>query len=225
MIWRKKDRLPAAGCNFGALITSIYWKTTLGGPEMKRVGFITLLLTIVITGLFSWPHGKASACSCAGGDAQERLERASAVFVGKVIEKGGRKAFEFGQLREYTFQVDQAWKGVDAGRMTIYSYDGPEASCGYAFEKGQTYLVYSYENKDKSLQTNLCSGNIPISQAGDELRQLGAGVAVDPDSGAEPGGESRSFFASSYVLGFGAAALIVILAAIVIWRRKNKGGF
>ncbi|CAM3954721.1 hypothetical protein COLU111180_16390 [Cohnella lubricantis] len=187
---------------------------------MKRTSLIMLMLLVVLSGIVSLPNGKASACSCVGGDAKERLERASAVFVGQVVDRGGRESFEHGDLREYTFRVEQAWKGVSGSPMTVYSYDNGEAACGYTFKEGETYLVFSYSNEEgDQLQTNLCSGNVPISEAGADLELLGAGIAIDHDTSAPIYGDSKS--SSSSLTLMGGAALILVILALIVWRRRS----
>ncbi|XID94864.1 hypothetical protein ACF3MZ_10245 [Paenibacillaceae bacterium WGS1546] len=145
---------------------------------MNRILAITLILAIVAGGLLV-PENRASACSCASRDAAAKLDISAAVFVGKVVGVGKAVQGKFGPLRPYTFEVDQAWKGVEEKRVTVYSNDGASASCGYSFVQGETYLVYAHQENDR-LQTGLCHGNRPIAEAGDELAQLGIGRDIKP---------------------------------------------
>lgn len=189
---------------------------------MKRILTAMIIILIIATGVVSFPGKKVFACSCVGGDAKEKLERSVAVFVGKVIDKGGTKKFQHGQLREYTFDVDRAWKGVNSSQMTIYSYDGSEASCGFEFEKGQSYLVYSYQDKDNTLQTNLCSGNILVSKATGDIEQLGSGTKISKDDDKEQN-HDRKFLFNNFLLG--GVILIVGLAFLIIWKYKKRNRF
>ncbi|WP_019636516.1 hypothetical protein [Paenibacillus fonticola] len=192
---------------------------------MKRLVSVTLLLLILVTGLVSFPVKKVFACSCVGGDAKEKLERSAVVFVGKVIKKGGTQNSQYGRLREYTFDVDRAWKGINDkdSRITIYSYDGGSESCGFQFDKNQTYLVYSYLAEDNSLQTNLCSGNIPISQAGDELKQLGTGTILSKNNVEETNHETNhdQNLSLIIILSIG-VSIIIALVVLFIWRSKKR---
>lgn len=186
---------------------------------MKRFILIILLFSIVVTGLILFSKSKVYACSCAGGDAKEKLERSTVVFVGKVIDKGGTKKFQHGRLREYTFEVDKAWKGDDEKHVTIYSYDGSSASCGYDFVTNQTYLVYSYQGNDNLIQTNLCSGNIPISQANEEIKQLGIGTVINKNI------DKVSIYDRDFSLNlilFSGSILIIVLTMLFIWRIKKR---
>ncbi|WP_158602137.1 hypothetical protein [Cohnella endophytica] len=189
---------------------------------MKRILLVMFSILFVVTGIVSYPANRASACSCVGGSAKDKLERSTVVFEGKVIKKGKTRQSQFGGLREYTFDVDKAWKGVQSSKVTIYSYDGSEASCGLQFNKGQSYLVYSYLDKDNSLQTNYCSGNIPISQAGDEINQLGLGTTVNKN--AEIQTESNQ--GPSYIVVVSVGIIIMLTITIFgIWRIKKRNKF
>lgn len=73
-----------------------------------------LVLLLVTSGLALFPGEKVYACSCAGSDAQERLKTYTTVFTGEVVRKGGSQIYRYNGVREYTFDVDSAWKGVSA---------------------------------------------------------------------------------------------------------------
>jgi hypothetical protein len=186
---------------------------------MKRWFSVFIVLGVLFMGLNTNVQ-VTYACSCVGGDALVKLNRSNAVFTGKVIEVGGTSKFDFGRLREYTFQVDQAWKGVTTNTVTIYSYDGSSASCGFSFTKGETYLVYTNEAQDGRLQTNLCNGNVMLSQAGEDLNLLGPATIrgeglTDSPQAAKGGGPAM-------LLWYG-----LIVAAIILlvwgWRIGKRG--
>lgn len=184
---------------------------------MKKVLAILLTLSITIVGLMIFPESKAYACSCASADAKGKLERSNVVFLGKVIDKGGTTKFDHGRLRKYSFEVDQAWKGTSEKRIIIYSYDGPGASCGFEFEKEQVYLVYSYKGDNNLLQTNLCSGNLVLSQATDDLQQLGNGTKIN-DSGEDNLNEGVQFNSINFEI-FG---IITVVAIVFLFIYKVK---
>jgi hypothetical protein len=185
---------------------------------MKRFVSVLLLLSIVTAGLIAFPNSKVYACSCVSGDAKEKLERSKVVFIGKVKDKGGTKKFQHGRLREYTFEVDRAWKGVNDKQITIYSYDGSSASCGFEFIKNQTYLVYSYQGSDNLIETNLCSGNLLLSQADDELKQLGTGTIIEQNLDTVTIKERNSF----NLILFSGATLFIVIVVLLIWRNKRR---
>jgi Tissue inhibitor of metalloproteinase. len=189
---------------------------------MKRVVSVVLLAVLVLTGLMAFPEREASACSCAASGPKEKLESYAAVFVGEVVDKGGTKRSQFGKLRKYTFEVKEAWKGVEKSPFSIYAYDGGEESCGYQFQVGQSYLVYSYQDKDGTLQTNLCSGNVLIDQADDDMKQLGMGTTIEANEGIGSKTKDRNL---SLYYGLGAILLLVGAAYVWYWRRRKKNRF
>jgi hypothetical protein len=144
---------------------------------MRKLLVALFVLFIITTGI-NLTDNEVYACSCAGGNITEKLERSDAVFTGRVIEIGGTKNGDIGKLRKYTFEVDQAWKGQITKNTSIYSYDGGEASCGYKFKDNESYLVYSYLGTDGELETNFCTGNTEYQKAKSELGLLGQEIEV-----------------------------------------------
>lgn len=98
--------------------------------------------------------------------------------------------------------------------------DGGSASCGIQFEKNQSYLIFAYQNVlDHKLHTNLCSGNVPIEQAGDDLKLLGAGKIVNKeDFGETNNGRSEYYL----LILYGGVILLAALAIVWIWKRKKR---
>ncbi|WFR64963.1 hypothetical protein P9222_13605 [Paenibacillus amylolyticus] len=190
---------------------------------MKRrlLVFISVLL-LVTSGLALFPGEKVYACSCVESDVQKRLETYTTVFTGEVVKKGpSQQSKNDGMLREYTFDVSTAWKGVDAKKMNIIASDGGSESCGIQFEKNQSYLIYAYQYEvDHKLHTNLCSGNVPMEQAGDDLKLLGAGKVVSGKDFEETshGGRSVPFD----LILYGTIILLAVMIVVWFWRRKKR---
>ena len=107
-------------------------------------------------------------------------------------------------------------------KMKIIGRDGGSDSCGVEFEKNQSYLIFaSLDERDNRLHTNLCSGNVPIEQAGDDLKLLGAGKVIskeDFEEANDGGGRSGPF----YLILYGGVILLAALAVVWIWRTKEK---
>lgn len=185
---------------------------------MKRIALMVMVAAVILTGLLTWSNNPAYACSCALLDTSKKLEQSSAVFQGKVVSRGGTQKFQHGVLRKYSLEIDQAWKGVDTKKLTLYSYDGASASCGYSFDVNQTYLVYAYMGEGR-LQTNLCSGNQLLSSAGEDLKVLGVGTEIHSDledSSSVVSGSTRK------ILLVTAVGLIVVGSASVWWVRRRR---
>jgi hypothetical protein len=140
----------------------------------------------------------ASACSCADVTPLQALGHSDLVFVGKVLSReetpptftvvnGDTTWFIYGgDMVRYRFAVDRGWKGEPVDTVAIYSVLSG-AACGYMFEVGTTYLVYSYFLKPEWLEgtrfppgtafpalgTGLCIGNVPLDGAAQEPAVLG----------------------------------------------------
>ncbi len=187
---------------------------------MKATAWAILIVFGLMFAAVLLPEQKAYACSCASSGSLEKLERFAAVFTGTVISAGGTKRFAHDTSRKYTFQVDTAWKGVSDPRVSVYSRKGEEASCGYSFSRGKTYLVFAYEDEGV-MKTDFCGGNLLIGQAASELEQLGPGMKIERTGGLIPfpGGGKSAWLGPSA----GAAALLVLFVFLRSWRRKNRG--
>ncbi|TNJ68113.1 hypothetical protein FE784_00150 [Paenibacillus hemerocallicola] len=182
---------------------------------MNRYVSAILLCVLVFTAVVSIPEGEVYACSCGGEDAKERLELFMVVFEGKVLNRGELKEFQQQLFREYTFEINRAWKGIEKERITIFTY-GEASSCYFKFTENETYLVYAYPGKDHEWETNFCSGNIPISKAKEELKQLGSGTEIYINDGAaDARNYSRNVLISSVVI-------FILALGVLASRRVRK---
>lgn len=127
---------------------------------MRRFTFISLLLVLAAVFVPS-----SYACECDGrGSPRQELRKSKAVFVGEVvgIEGGGRGTPYF-----IKFRVEEHWKGVKGGMITV---SVPGGLCGIHFEVNQKWLVYAY---GKNLETDNCRRTRLATMASDDLRMLG----------------------------------------------------
>lgn len=163
----------------------------------------------------------AYACSCAmPPDAQTALMHADAVFAGKVL--GAREVIDWREFRpfskpirkqlEVTLEVHSAWKGGSTSQVQVIT-DLSEASCGFEFQAGQSYLVYASFGENNELGTHLCTRTAALAGAGEDLLALGQGSP--PDQQIDLLSRQRLW---SY--GLPAAVLAVGLAAAVIASRS-----
>ncbi|SFB25290.1 Tissue inhibitor of metalloproteinase [Cohnella sp. OV330] len=185
---------------------------------MKRYISLLLLFSFVAIGLFTFTSDRASACSCAVRNTQERLDDSAAVFVGQVIHKGLPSLFRSRETREYAFDVQLAWKGVSTKLITIQALSGGSESCGITFSKNQSYIVFAHYNENRMLQTNLCSGNLQAS-ADESVAILGtASIEADALSGGAYGGTMLSLNLFLYISAF----ILVAAAAIMAWKAYQR---
>jgi hypothetical protein len=136
-----------------------------------------LLLVFCVFMLFG--AESSLACTCAPSQsASQELERATAVFSGKVVEikRHKQRSNLFGSV-EVKFKVNKVWKGVDEKTISIFT-SSQSAACGYGFRAGRTYLVYAHGNEEGRLTTSICSRTRRLKDAREDLQELGAGKGV-----------------------------------------------
>ena len=145
----------------------------------------TRFLIPVIVGIVSltsplYPQ-ESSACSCIMQSTNEALEDSVAVFSGKVTkiteEDPTLPMISSADPVTVEFQVDRVWKGPSEKTIKVTT-PSDEGTCGYGFEMGKTYLVYSYETQVDDplvLKVSLCSRTAPIADASEDLSELGIG--------------------------------------------------
>ncbi|NUT99589.1 MAG: hypothetical protein HOY78_47020 [Saccharothrix sp.] len=110
--------------------------------------------------------GTASACSCLPYDTEpKRYERADYVFSGYVsastVLERGKPNYVWDDLRAYTVQVDQEYKGDVPATVTVTTaYAG--SMCGLSLYVGESYVVFAYGGSSVGeVSSNYCSGTRP----------------------------------------------------------------
>lgn len=138
-------------------------------PKYTFCFFVTLLL-------FSITTTEVNACTC-GGDRPpcEAYWEASAVFIGAVT--GGSiiplmiEGHQY-QQRLVTFAIETAFRGVEGSPAEVITGMGG-GDCGFAFRRGERYLVYTSTNpEDKKLHTSICHRTRALSEAGEDLEYI-----------------------------------------------------
>lgn len=171
-----------------------------------------LAVTGIVGGLTAAPQ-KAYACSCAfDPNGNEYIEFADLIFSGTVVERqttlpefiGGQSS---GDLVDYTFEVDQVWKGKGYEREVVSTAAGTE-SCGADFRETNRYIVLAKRDGAK-LTTSLCSNNTlyAVGTQPDVLQKLQ--ILGEP---TEPlPGRSSSTWIRSYLW------IVLAAAAALVW--------
>lgn len=147
----------------------------------------TLILFIILFNIFlhldfGFP------CTCVPPDTPtEELEKSDAVFAGTVIELrvDTLRVDNVNVLlfRKAKFEVLAVWKGLDLGDVTVMT-PFETSACGFAFEQGTSYLVYAFLVND-SLSTNICTRTKKLSEAEEDLEELGKPLVVGVAEGLE----------------------------------------
>lgn len=169
---------------------------------------LTLLLTLI-------PH-PAQACSCAvPGAFVEEMAGATAVFAGTItsikVPAPSNGVISTADSVRVTVQVQTVWKGpVKPALVVLTARD--DISCGFEFERGETYLIYAY-GSETALRTNLCTLTQPLAQVNqNDLASLREGTT--PQSPPS----FRTTFAALLFLG---VLSFILLAATLINKKPQ----
>lgn len=159
----------------------------------------TLLLTTTFLAVTTRP---AHACSCMAPEAASvERDRATAVFTGTVTDIApvasgdGPNLFPPQNRYTVTFEVSEQWKGGLGDTATV-STATQSAACGYNFEAGEAYLVYTY-GEATNLQTGLCSRTSRLENAAEDIVELGNAIPAAPTeatTGTKPDCNHPGFF-------------------------------
>ena len=187
-----------------------------------RVGVVALLVAASLLGLLATTARPAHACSCVPLSHSERLDRADAVFAGEATAVKARPQIPLlwssSDPVTVEFAVKKVWKGPQQKTVTITTVRA-QASCGYEFQKGGTYLVYA-----RNGATGLCDGTAPAWRAFEDIVALGDAWEPEPDPAALPmaGGGCIPFAATPRPgVDAGALALLVGVIGLGILRRPR----
>ncbi len=127
---------------------------------------------VLLSSAVSWtaPLG-ASACSCAEQPFETAHAGAAAIFEGRAASIAPQ---EDGRLL-VTFDVVQTWRAAGHEHVEVLT-QALEATCGYPFEIGTSYLVYAAEAEGDRYLVSLCSRTAPMAAADSDRVLLGSGV-------------------------------------------------
>lgn len=137
---------------------------------MRSLSIVLMLAAMFIVTLVFPLVGaeRVYACSCATSpELEEQLDGRSTVFAGKVssidtVSRGDGLVSSADPVI-VTFEVSKVWKG-SLEKETVVRTVRDEASCGYTFSLGNSYLVFADE-EDGVIRTGLCSGTQPLNAA------------------------------------------------------------
>ncbi|HFE44141.1 MAG TPA: hypothetical protein ENJ18_01425 [Nannocystis exedens] len=137
------------------------------------------LVSLLVAGAWAIPH-VASACSCLPPEPpKEALEKAQAVFVGRVLEISEEGGGDMLARRRYRFEVSRFWKG-ELGETITLSSAASSAACGRSYAQDEQYLIYaSTDPNGGGLVDFLCSRTRTLASADEDLAVLGPGKVVE----------------------------------------------
>ena len=181
------------------VLSSRHGKSSISGqpiitPPDSTLGSIVIRLGLAITLISLWvvvQTDLSHACTCIlPGSPVEELAESSVVFKGRVVSLRHYDVFGKWSSTDPTrveFDVGAVWKGPLKSKIYLTTAR-IEASCGYSFQKGVEYLVYSRDGATISL----CSRTRPLGEAHADLAQLGKGRVLPVDAVA-PAPDTSSY--------------------------------
>jgi len=146
------------------------------------------LFTILLAGSFIFSHQTSSACDCVSStrDAYEGLQRADAVFIGRVVNS---RMIEVSDSVDHPLElqvnikVEKVLKGIKSKEVILRTGPGLGGDCGFKFQKGKEYLVFAYGMPNK-LETSGCSRTKELKYAAEDIKEIKQGgklLEVAPD--------------------------------------------
>ncbi len=143
-------------------------------PTVTEQGRRICLVSLLVAGSWAIPH-VASACSCLPPEPpKDALDKADAVFVGRVVVADDAGAGDTFRRIRYQFEVSRSWKG-DPGATVSLSSAADSAACGRSFALDEEYLVYAYADQSGELTDSLCSRTRTLVSADEDLAVHGPG--------------------------------------------------
>jgi hypothetical protein len=120
-----------------------------------------------------------------------------------------------GELIVVTVAVDTVWKGQPQAQVKVISQHPATDMCAAYFSQGGAYLIYAMRDGE-NLRRELCQRTLDLPEAGDDLAQLGPGVA--PAQPAPPPAQTQALLLPGVV--------ILVVVSILLWgatRRRRSG--
>lgn len=137
-------------------------------------------MLVLVSSFFTF-SGSSSvhACSCiAPKPPTEAMGEADSVFRGyakSITQQAVDDLTPRGFLVE--FEASEIWKG-DLVTQYLVKTAQDSASCGFNFEEGNEYLVYTYLDEEGEHVTNLCLRTAAVADAEADFTELGQGEYV-----------------------------------------------
>ncbi len=184
---------------------------------------LRILLIVSMLGLwFLVSPTSTHACSCVPpGTPEEKLAQSALVFRGTVtsIEPNWQQGW-----LSVSFDVATVWKGPDSEALTMFTPED-SAACGYPFEEGVEYVVYSWDGVD----VGRCGRTAPLELAAEDLAAFSGAAQTSPDADfpntgggglADEPGQDR--LGAMLVVAAGGAIMLGLAGARLYVRRQVK---
>ena len=150
-------------------------------PKVVPKFALTATIVLLMAGLWFVLHqeqGYACECFPQPGSPSEELASSTAVFMGQVVSvrtfQRHERVWAGDDATIIEFNVKSVWKGPVYHTVYLETVRS-SISCGYPFVEGVEYVVYSEDGSHVSL----CSRTRPLSDAAQDLAELGEGIVPD----------------------------------------------
>ncbi len=188
-----------------------------------------LRLALIVSLVGCWyavPPTRIFACTCSEpGSPSWARTTAAAVFLGEVVAvRPLERADGSWHTKDPTaieFEVQTIWKG-NGYQIRYLTTPRSHASCGYRFQEGAAYVVYSRNG----VSVDICSRTRSVSQASLDLAVLGKGqspavgtIGPVPSMSAYQEREDRRL--GSYMTVFAVSGLILLAVAWLGLRQRR----
>lgn len=179
------------------------------------------MASIVLATVWCLAGTSSAGASCVGPfgpggsqTIQQQLDKAAAVFVGKVIATSSND-------RVARVQVESVWRGEHINATVTVSgaegSNGAVTSVDRTFTTGQTYLFAPY-SASSPFKDNSCSLTRPYSG---DLAQLKPADAHAPDPGSDGLDQNGTWPGYAWAaMGVGVLAVGLVVGAL-LWRRRR----
>ncbi|USK33310.1 hypothetical protein LIT25_22745 [Bacillus sp. F19] len=165
-----------------------------------------ILCAMILSGILVHEE-KGYACSCAQQPSvQSELENKTAIFSGKVLK------VTVSSQKKVLIDVDLIWKGPSQSQLMIET-ERDSAGCGVDFIEGENYLVYAFGDKN-NLETGLCERTNLLTDAGDDIRILGAGKKPEKQVNLEHQLETNAIIGGIFI------AILFIFTLLFLRNKK-----
>lgn len=135
-------------------------RTVLSTPLNRNKPIVPAALALALIALSCGSSSAAPACVCTSEDPRERLEQATSVFVGRLLEIP--ENLDTGE-RGFVFEVIDQFKGEERETFTLNDIDRG-TPCERPVKEGEFYLVFAHWEWGL-WKTSTCWGTKPLKSA------------------------------------------------------------
>lgn len=142
------------------------------GRASKRIAVALLVCLSSVVSPVGFGGSRAWACSCVAVPEREHAARADVVFEGTTVGRhdpnpGATDPASQTDPVTWTFDVSRILKGFASDPQDVRSVRASNL-CGAEFTLRVAYRVYTRRRSDQTLETDLCSGNVLVSDVVEE---------------------------------------------------------